>query len=153
MYINIIRPEIQCFWKITKINELDFILLRCQIIWPPSSSNGDQLSWCNQKDRCMEGVELQLYLSCTVEVDPLVKGKRMIIFKYLALVRHVKATERSMAGGKRPRGPEHRRRIYTEEKAKIVAAVWRTELIQFLAVVAFLHQDDLKKRLILPSTK
>ena len=101
----------------------------------------------------MEGVELQLYLSCTVEVDPLVKGKRRIIFKYLALVRHVKATERSMAGGKRPRGPEHRRRIYTEEKAKIVAAVWRTELIQFLAVVAFLHQDDLKKRLILPSTK
>ena len=105
----------------------------------------------------MEGVELQLYIPlmhCTVEVDPLVKGKRMIIFKYLALVRHVKATERrSMAGGKRPRGPEHRRRIYTEEKAKVVAAVWRTELIQFLAVLAFLHQDDLKKRLILPSTK
>ena len=27
----------------------------------------------------------------------------------------------------------HIRRIYTEEKAKVVAAVWRTELLQFLA--------------------
>ena len=29
----------------------------------------------------------------------------------------------------------HRRRIITEEKAKIVAAVWGTELIQFLAAI------------------
>ena len=36
-------------------------------------------------------------------------------------------------------------RIRTEEKAKVVAAVWRTEFIQFLARLAVLHQDDLKK--------
>ena len=36
----------------------------------------------------------------------------------------------------------HRRRINTEEKAKVVAAVWGTELIQFLAALAILHQDD-----------
>ena len=41
----------------------------------------------------------------------------------------------------------HRRRIYTEEKAKVVATVWGTEHIQFLAVLAVLHQDDLKKRM------
>ena len=40
----------------------------------------------------------------------------------------------------------HRRRIYTEEKAKVVAVVWGTELIQFLAAPAILHQDDLKNR-------
>ena len=34
--------------------------------------------------------------------------------------------------------------IYTEEKAKVVAAVWGTEFIKFLAV---LHQDDMKKRI------
>ena len=40
----------------------------------------------------------------------------------------------------------HRRRINTAEKAKVVAAVRGTELIQFLASLANFHQDDLKKR-------
>ena len=39
----------------------------------------------------------------------------------------------------------HRRRINTEGKAKVIA--WRTELIQFLAALAVLHQADLKKRM------
>ena len=30
----------------------------------------------------------------------------------------------------------HRRRIKTEEKAKVVVAVWGTELIQFIATLA-----------------
>ena len=38
-----------------------------------------------------------------------------------------------------------RRIIKTEEKAKVVAAIWGTELIQFLAALAILHQDDWKK--------
>ena len=38
----------------------------------------------------------------------------------------------------------HRRRIHTKEKAKVVAASWETEFIQFLAALAILHQDDLK---------
>ena len=38
----------------------------------------------------------------------------------------------------------HRRRIYTEEKAKVVAAVWGTEFIDFLAALALLTQDYLK---------
>ena len=42
----------------------------------------------------------------------------------------------------------HRRRIYTEEKAKVVAASWATELLQFLAALAILHPDKLKNRLI-----
>ena len=33
----------------------------------------------------------------------------------------------------------HRRRMYTEEKAKVVAAVWGIEFIQFLAALAILH--------------
>ena len=41
----------------------------------------------------------------------------------------------------------HRRRIYTENKAKVVAAVWGTEFIEFLATLAILHQDDMKKRI------
>ena len=41
----------------------------------------------------------------------------------------------------------HRIRINTEEMAKVVAATWKTELIQFLATLAILHQDDLKKRM------
>ena len=40
-----------------------------------------------------------------------------------------------------------RRRIYTGEKVKVVAAVWGTELIQFLAALAVLLQDELKKRI------
>ena len=36
-------------------------------------------------------------------------------------------------------GPNHRRRIKTEDKAKVVAAAWGTELIQFLAALAILH--------------
>ena len=40
-----------------------------------------------------------------------------------------------------------RRRIYTEEKAKVVAAVWSTEFIQFLAALAIFHQDDLNNRM------
>ena len=38
----------------------------------------------------------------------------------------------------------HRRRMYTGEKAKVVAAVWGTELRQFLAALAILHLDNLK---------
>ena len=41
----------------------------------------------------------------------------------------------------------HRRMINTEEKAKVVAAAWGMELIQFLAALAILNQDDLKKRM------
>ena len=37
-----------------------------------------------------------------------------------------------------------KRRINTEEKANVVAAVWGTEFIQFLAAQATFHQDDLK---------
>ena len=36
-------------------------------------------------------------------------------------------------------------RIKTEENAMDVAVVWETELIQFIAAVAILHQEDLKK--------
>ena len=39
----------------------------------------------------------------------------------------------------------HRRWIKTKEKAKVVAAVWGTTLIQFHVLLAILHQDDLKK--------
>ena len=45
----------------------------------------------------------------------------------------------------------YRRRIKTEEKAKVIAVVWETELIQILAVIAILHQDDLKKGYIQPT--
>ena len=41
--------------------------------------------------------------------------------------------------------PLNRRRLYTEEKPKVVVAAWGTELIQFLA--ATLHQDDLRNRM------
>ena len=40
---------------------------------------------------------------------------------------------------------EYRRRLKTEEKAKVVAAVWGIVLIIFLAAIAILHQDDLNK--------
>ena len=39
------------------------------------------------------------------------------------------------------------RRIKTKEKAKVVAAAWGAELIQFLAALAILNQDDLKNRM------
>ena len=35
--------------------------------------------------------------------------------------------------------------VFTEEKAKVVAAVWGTEFIQFLAALAIFHQDYMKK--------
>ena len=42
----------------------------------------------------------------------------------------------------------YRRRIYREEKAKVVSAIWGTEVFQFLAALAILHQDELENRLI-----
>ena len=36
--------------------------------------------------------------------------------------------------------------IYTEDKAKVVAAVWGTEFIQILDALAIFHQDGLKNR-------
>ena len=42
----------------------------------------------------------------------------------------------------------HIRRINTEEKAKVVANDWGAEFIKFLAALAILHKDDLKKRII-----
>ena len=53
----------------------------------------------------------------------------------------------SVLGTKTKGKYDHRRRIYTEEKAKVVATVWGTEFIQFLATLAILHQDDLKNRM------
>ena len=41
----------------------------------------------------------------------------------------------------------HRRRIYTEEKAKVVTAVWGTEFIPLVVALEVLHQDDIKKRI------
>ena len=38
----------------------------------------------------------------------------------------------------------HRRRINIEEKATVVAATWGAELLQFLAALSILHQDDWK---------
>ena len=38
----------------------------------------------------------------------------------------------------------NRRRIFKAEKARVVAAVWGTELIK--ASLAILHQDDMNKR-------
>ena len=37
--------------------------------------------------------------------------------------------------------------LYTEEKAEVVAAVWGTAFVQFLTMLAILHQDDLKNRI------
>ena len=42
------------------------------------------------------------------------------------------------------------RRIYTEEKANVVAASWGTELIQLLAALAILHQGELRNGLFAP---
>ena len=41
----------------------------------------------------------------------------------------------------------HRRRIKIEEKAKVVASIWGTEFIPFLAALTIFYQDDLKKRM------
>ena len=41
----------------------------------------------------------------------------------------------------------HRRRTKTKENAKVVTAAWRAELIQCLAVLATLHQDNVKNRM------
>ena len=43
--------------------------------------------------------------------------------------------------------PFHRRSIKTEEKAKVVPAVWGADSIHFFAALAFLYLDDLKNRL------
>ena len=39
--------------------------------------------------------------------------------------------------------------LNTEEKAKVVAAVWGTEFIKFLASQAILHQDEAQDEFIL----
>ena len=39
----------------------------------------------------------------------------------------------------------YRRRVNTEEKVKVVAAVWGTELIKFLATLAILHLENFEE--------
>ena len=44
------------------------------------------------------------------------------------------------AVAQKPKSPKaHRRRIYTEEKAKVVASSWGTELLQFFVSLSILH--------------
>ena len=43
----------------------------------------------------------------------------------------------------RVKSTSHRRRINTEDKAKVVAYVWGEEVIQFLAALAFLQRTIL----------
>ena len=40
----------------------------------------------------------------------------------------------------------NRRRITTKEEAKVVAAVWGTELIQFIVALAIFHRDDFEDK-------
>ena len=47
-----------------------------------------------------------------------------------------------------PQDQHHGRRIYSEEKGNVVTAAGGTGLLTFLAELAFLHQDDLKNRMI-----
>ena len=42
--------------------------------------------------------------------------------------------------------PYHRRWRKKEEKAKVVAAVWGTESIQFIAAQDIFHQDDCEEK-------
>ena len=42
-------------------------------------------------------------------------------------------------------GPTQRRRINTEEKAKVIASVWGTKIIKFLATLAILAEDDFEE--------
>ena len=42
--------------------------------------------------------------------------------------------------------PEHSRRIYPVQKRRS-SAVWGTSFIQFLAELAAVHQDEMKKRM------
>ena len=44
-------------------------------------------------------------------------------------------------------GMTHLRRIKTEERAKVVAAASGAELINFFAMLAILHQDDMMNRM------
>ena len=43
-------------------------------------------------------------------------------------------------------GGDHRRRIYTEEKATVVASIWGEEVINFLATLAVLPRTIMKNR-------
>ena len=43
------------------------------------------------------------------------------------------------------KGTVHRLRINTEERAKVVAAVWGLEFVQFLAALAILHYRKILK--------
>ena len=40
----------------------------------------------------------------------------------------------------------HRRRIKTEGKAKVVAAVWEKELVQFLSALDIFHQGNFEEK-------
>ena len=44
-------------------------------------------------------------------------------------------------------GLDHKRRIKTEEKAKVVVSVWGEEFIQFLATTAILPRTILNNRM------
>ena len=45
----------------------------------------------------------------------------------------------------------HRRRIYTEEKAKVVAVVWGREFMKFLAALAIFHYKTVLKKIMISS--
>ena len=40
---------------------------------------------------------------------------------------------------------QNRRRLNTEEKAQVIAAVWGTEFTQFIVALAILNKEDFKE--------
>ena len=59
-------------------------------------------------------------------------------YQVLRLMQHARQSEQTDSP-RRGHTFTHTRRINTEEKAKVVAAVWGEEFIQFLAALNVLH--------------
>ena len=62
------------------------------------------------------------------------------LFTKKSITKHQKENKTNV--GEFCEAPYHRRRINTEETAKVVASVWGEDFIQFPAALAILHLDD-----------
>ena len=91
--------------------------------------------------QCREPKTGQQTVQLYYEDNPLCLSSYIIYLQFCTSARWVHLPNKAGAGGHdlKTNCHEHKRRIKTEGKAKVVACVWGEEFIQFLAAQAVLH--------------
>ena len=99
-------------------------------------------SYSTALSHCRGNISHQKHLPDVIALQKTQLFCRKCCVKVLRRETFILAGHSFFSRSKEGEGLTHRRRIKTEATAKVVASVWGTECIQFLAALAILYQDD-----------